>query len=184
MRGGNLFMAVLATALCATSQIGTPVCAESPSSTQITSAAALEFLKNYEKQDKAGSAKLIDLYADDASIESDIERKNSPTFTQKYTKDEFSNLISKSFADPLQAKLIAETKYSDAAFEEGHLKFRAISGDSAMVVDWLLRKDANGKLKIAREHSVTYRLSLGQAKTSESAADAHMLVGVDKKEKP
>ena len=174
---------LLATALLTTAQV-VPVFAESESSTQITSAAALEFLKNYEKQDKTGNAKLIDMYADDASIESDIERKDSPTFTQKYSKAAFANLINKSFANPLQAKLIAETKYSDAAYEDGHLKFQATSGDSAMRIDWLLRKDADGKLKIAREHSVTFRISLGHAKVRESSNDTHMLVGVDRKEKP
>jgi len=130
--------------------------------------AARTIFDEYKKRDLAGDASLVDLYATDARIESDIERKDTPTQKEHYDRAKYCAQITKTFADPALAKLSASTVYeapniSRELLDKDMIKveFLASHGDTAMKVHWLLRKEQDGKWLIAREHTVTYRKSLG-----------------------
>ena len=130
---------------------------------------ARKVFEQYKKLDLAGDAKLIDLYAADAKIESDVERKDTPLQKEHYDRAKYSALITKTFADPVLAKLSAATVYDsptikNAGVEKDALKveFHAYQGDTAMKVHWLLRKKADGQWLIEKEHAITYRKSLGR----------------------
>jgi len=132
---------------------------------------ARNVFEEYKKLDQANDPKLVDLYAAEAKIESDIERKNAPTQKEKYDREKFCALITKTFADPTLAKTSATTVYDSPSVsrevldkEAIKVEFRAYQGDTAMKVSWLLHKMPTGQWLIVKEHAATYRKSHGQAK--------------------
>jgi hypothetical protein len=131
---------------------------------------ARQVFESYKKLDLASDPKLIDLYAPDAKIESDVERKDTPTQKEKYDREKYCALISKTFANPGLAKISATTVYDTPSISRELLdkdavkvEFRAYQGDTAMKVNWILHKSESGQWLIAKEHAVTYRKSVGQA---------------------
>ncbi|MBU6454292.1 MAG: hypothetical protein KGS72_21120, partial [Cyanobacteria bacterium REEB67] len=94
-----------------------------------------------------------------------------------YDKETFAELIKKTFADPVQAKLSSETTYREPRFaahvpSEGKwviVTFTAIQGHSSMNVDWYLKKEDGGRWKIFSETAAISRYS-ENALPSNSAA--------------
>ncbi|MBS1988906.1 MAG: hypothetical protein JSS86_15325 [Cyanobacteria bacterium SZAS LIN-2] len=133
-------------------------------------AAARDFFEQYKKLDQACDPKLTDLYAEDATIESDVERKGAPVQKAKYDRSKFCAQISKTFADPAMAKISKSTEYDGVEVKRELLDknainvvFHAHQGDTGMKVHWVLhRSKANpDQWQIHKEHSVTYRKSHG-----------------------
>jgi hypothetical protein len=133
-------------------------------------AAAEKLYEQYQKLDKACDPALVDLYAPEAQIESEIERKDTPTLKEKYNREKFCSLITKTFADPVMSKISASTEYDAALLKKTRrgkdtveVEFHACQGDTAMNVKWLVRKMPSGNWQIVKENSLTYRKSVGQA---------------------
>jgi hypothetical protein len=134
-------------------------------------ASARSVFEQYKKLDQASDPKLVDLYAPEAKIESDVERKDTPTQKEKYDREKYCALITKTFADANLAKISAATVYDTPTMsrEEWDKKamkvdFHAYQGDTAMKVNWILHKTSSGQWLIVKEHAVTYRKSIGLAK--------------------
>jgi hypothetical protein len=134
-------------------------------------AAALKVFEAYKLLDQSCDPKLVDLYAPEAEIESDVERKDTPTLKEKYDRAKYCALITKTFADPTMAKRSAATVYDTPTVRKESLsretikvEFHAYQGDTAMQVNWLLRKQSDDRWLIVKEHALTYRKSVGPAK--------------------
>ena len=132
---------------------------------------ARQLFEEYKKRDQASDPKLVDLYAADATIESDVEREDAPTQKEKYDRAKFCALITKTFADPALSKKSAGTAYESPTMsrelldkEAMKVEFSASQGDTAMKVNWVLHKSPEGQWQIRKEHTVTYRKSHGLAK--------------------
>ena len=128
---------------------------------------ATELFDKYKKLDQACDPKLIDLYEDDATIDSDVERKGAPLQCEKYDRKKFADLIAKTFADPALKEISQKTTYDTPEFshetgKELCVDFHAYNGDSAIKVHWKLRKTAAGDWHIFKEHTVTFRKSHGR----------------------
>ena len=125
------------------------------------------FFREYVKLDKACDPKLLDLYDRQAHIKSVIVQQNGTKIEKTYDKEAFAALIKKTFADPVQAKLSAETNYREPRFathvpSEGKwvvVTFAAIQGHSLMNVDWYLKKEEDGPWKIFSELAAISRYS-------------------------
>jgi len=133
-------------------------------------AAAEKLYEQYQKLDKACDPALADLYAPEAQIESEVERKDTPTQKEKYNREKFCALITKTFADPNLSKISATTEYDQALLKKKRrgkdtveVEFHACQGDTAMNVKWLVRKMPSGKWQIVKENALTYRKSMGRA---------------------
>jgi hypothetical protein len=134
-------------------------------------AAARHLFDEYKRLDQASDSRLVDFYAPEAKIESDVERKDAPTQKENYDREKFCKLITKTFADPNLAKANAATSLdtptmSRERFDKKAVKveFHAYQGDTAMKVNWILHKTSSGQWLIVKEHAVTYRKSLGLTK--------------------
>jgi len=135
---------------------------------------ATELFDKYKKLDNDCDPKLIELYEEDATIDSDVERKGAPLQCEKYDRKKFGQLIEKTFSDPALKEMSKKTTYDKPEFshetgKELCVDFHAYNGDSAIKVHWKLRKTAAGDWHIFKEHTVTFRKSHGRT-TYESAS--------------
>jgi len=137
-------------------------------------AGAKKLFDTYKKLDNACDPKLIELYEEDATIDSDVERKGAPMHCEKYDRKKFAQQIEKTFSDPTLKEISKKTVYDKPEFshetgKELCVDFHAYNGDSAIKVHWKLRRVAGGDWHIFKEHTVTFRKSHGRT-TYESAS--------------
>lgn len=111
--------------------------------------AALSVFHQYKALDLSNSARIMDLYADNAQID---------VCGTKYTKTTYSAYVANAYNHPAGG-LNTHTRYSEplvlqANPDTAQVKFTGTLGPSAMTVYWWLRRNPSGTWQIVSEQFV------------------------------
>ncbi len=137
-----------------------------------------KFFETYRDLDRRSDPALIDLYSDDAVIHASIERAGGGILTEKFNKGEFKQELLRSIKDERVKALNKETvlenlqikviKHEGRKEQVTELSFDAHHKHSALRVNWLLRQDGKGNLRIFEEHSLSYSKARAETKKPQS----------------
>lgn len=141
-------------------------------------ARAGKFFETYGDLDRRSDPALIDLYSDDAVIHASIERAGGGILSEKFNKEEFKRELLRSIKDERVKALNKETvlenlqikviKHEGLKEQVTELSFDAHHKHSALRVNWLLRQDEKGNLRIFEEHSLSYSKARAETKKPQS----------------